>query len=137
MVWPQPRAQQRPESFGCFVVDLAEAVAVLVAGILAAPVTDGLMFIAPFFQAGVDVILVGMDEGTFGDGSLDDGPNGRLLNIGQHPEHHFAAPLQQAEDRWLLLLQRAAPGSTPQPAPSPAAPLLATAAGLPLCPAVT
>ena len=48
-------------------MDLAEAVAVLVAGILAASMTDGLVSVAPFFQAGVDVVLVGMDEGTFGD----------------------------------------------------------------------
>ena len=37
----QPGTQQRPEPFHGVDVDLAEAVAVLVAGILAAPVADG------------------------------------------------------------------------------------------------
>ena len=34
--------------------------------------------------------------------------DGRLLNIGQHPDHDLAAALDHAEDRWLLLLQGAA-----------------------------
>jgi hypothetical protein len=36
---PQPRAQQRPEALSRVDVDLAEAVAIVVAGILAAPMT--------------------------------------------------------------------------------------------------
>jgi hypothetical protein len=45
-------------------VDLAEAVAVLVARVFAASVADRLVPVAPGFQAGVDAILVGVDEGA-------------------------------------------------------------------------
>src|SRR5215213_6238059 len=41
-VRPQPRAQQRPEALGRVDVDLAEPVAILIAGILAAAMADGL-----------------------------------------------------------------------------------------------
>src|SRR4051794_41774483 len=78
-----------------------------------------------------------MDEGASDDGGLDDGSNGRLLNIGQHPGHHVAAALEQAQDRRLLLLQRAAPGRGSQPAAPTGTPLSAPAAGWPLCPAPT
>ena len=40
----------------------AEAVAVLVAGVLAAPVADAFMLVAPSRQASVDIVLVGVDE---------------------------------------------------------------------------
>jgi len=106
-------------------------------GILAPGVAHRLVAIAPFFQAGVDVVLVGVDEGAPGDAGLDDRPDGRLPDVGQHPDHHLAAALEQTQDRRLLLLERAAPGRGPQPASSPTAPLLATAAGLPSCPATT
>ena len=136
-VRPQPGAQQRPEALGRVDVDLAEAIAVLVTGILAAAMADGLVPVAPVLQAGVDVLLVGMHQGAFGDAGLDDRSDRRLLDVGQHPDHHLAATLQQAQDRRLLLRQRAASGCSPQPPATPRAPLLATAAGLPLCPATT
>src|SRR3954470_16641353 len=134
---PQPGSQQRPEAFGRVDVDLAKAVAILVTGILAAAMADSLVPVAPVLQAGVDVVLVGVDEGALGDAGLDDRSDRRLPDVGQHSDHHLAATLQQAQDRRLLLRQRAAPGRTPQPPASPRTPLLATAAGLPLCPAVT
>jgi hypothetical protein len=118
-------------------VDLAQAVTILVTGMLAAAMADGLVPVAPVLQAGIDVVLVGVDEGTLGDAGLDDWSDRRLLDVGQHPDHHLAATLQQAQDRRLLLRQRAAPGRTLQAPASPWSPLLATAAGLPLCPAVT
>src|SRR5688572_7755517 len=78
-----------------------------------------------------------MHQGAFGDAGLDDRSDRRLLDVGQHPDHHLAPALEQAQDRRLLLLQRAAARRTLQPPASAAAPLLATAAGLPLCPATT
>jgi hypothetical protein len=45
-------------------VHLAEAIAVLVARILAAPVADGLVPVAPGLQPGIDVVPVGVDEGA-------------------------------------------------------------------------
>src|SRR3954449_1776325 len=136
-VRPQPGTQQRPEALGRVDVDLAKAVAIVVAGILAVAMADGLVPVAPVLQAGIDVVLVGVHQGALGDAGLDHRSDRRLPDIGQHPDHHLAATLQQAQDRRLLLLQRAAAGCPLQAAASAGTPLLATAAGLPLCPAVT
>jgi len=48
-VWPQPGAQQRPDSFHRVDVDFTEAIAILVAGILAATMVDGFMTKAPLW----------------------------------------------------------------------------------------
>ena len=133
----QPGAQQRPEAFHGVDVDLAEAVAVLVAGILAAPMADRLVLVAPGWQASVDAILVRVDEGAFRDCGLDDRLDRGLLHVGQHVQDHLAAALDQAEDGWLVLRQRAAARCACQPATPSEPPLLATAAGWPLCPATT
>ncbi len=50
----QPGAQQRPEPLDRVDMDLAEPVAVLVARVLAPPVVDRLVLVAPGGQAGVD-----------------------------------------------------------------------------------
>ncbi len=133
----QPRTQQRPEALDRVDVDLAEPVAILVAGVFAAPVTDGLVAIAPAFQAGVDAILVGVDQGARGDSTRDDRPDRLLLHVGQHVQEHWASALDQAEDGWLVLLQRAPARRSCQPAASPRPPLFATSFGWPLCPATT
>ena len=133
----QPGAQQRPEPLHRVDVDFAEAVAVLVAGVLAAPVADRLVPVALGRQARVDGILVSVDEGARGDGGGDDRHDRGLLHIGQHAQHDLAAALDQAQDRWLVLLQRAASRRACQPAAAPEPPLLATSSGCPLCPATT
>src|SRR3954466_3506047 len=63
-VRPQPGAQQGPAPLDGVDVHLAEAIPVLVAGVFAAPVADGLVPIAPGGQASVDTVLVSVDEGT-------------------------------------------------------------------------
>src|SRR4051794_8907348 len=60
----EPGAQQGPEAFDGVDVHLAEAVAVLVAGVFTLSVADALVLVAPDGQAGVDAILVGVDEGA-------------------------------------------------------------------------
>src|SRR3954470_5174478 len=89
-------------------VDLVETIAVLVTRIFASTMTDGLVAVAETRKSGVDAILVSIDVRAFGDGLLNDRMDGCLLDIGQHPDHHLAAALDHAEDRWLLLLQGAA-----------------------------
>ncbi len=133
----QPGTQQRPKSFHRVDVDLAEAVPVLVAGIFASGVADGLVPIAPSWQAGIDCIFIRVDEGARIDGGGDDRLDRSLLHVGQHAQHHLSATLDQAKDRWLVLLQRAATRRACQPAAAPEPPLLATSAGCPLCPATT
>jgi len=133
----QAGAQQRPEPFHRVDVHLAKAVAILVAGILSASVADRLVSVAPSWQAGVDAILVGVDKGVRSDGTRDDRLDRGLLHVGQHAQHHLAATLDQAEDGWLVLRQRAAARRVCQLATAPEPPCLATAVGWPLCPATT
>jgi hypothetical protein len=118
-------------------VDFAEAVAIFVTRIFATSVADCLVLVAPSLQTGVDAVLIGMDERPQRDSRLEDRMDRFLLNIFQQLQNDVAAALNQAEDRRLFFLQRApARGSFEPTAPSGAA-FLATAAGLPLCPATT
>ncbi len=133
----QPGAQQRPKSFHRVDVDLTEAVPVLVAGILAAPMADRLVPVAPGWQARVDAILVGVDEGARGDGGGDDRLDRRLLHVGQHAQHDLSAALDQAEDGRLVLRKPAPSRRAGQLAAPSKPPLLATSSGWPLCPATT
>src|SRR4051794_23475579 len=133
----EPGAQEGPEPFYGVDVHLAEAVPVLVAGVFAAPVADRLVLIAPDGQAGVDAILVGMDERALGNCGLNDRLDRDLLHVGQPGEHYLTTALDQAEDGRLVLLQRAPARSAPQPATASKPPLLATAVGWPLWPATT
>src|SRR3954468_20430189 len=128
----QPGAQQGPEALGRVDVDLAEAVPVVVPCVLAAGVADRLVAVAPVLQTRVDVVLVGVHQGALGDAPLDDGPDRRLLPVGQHPQDDLAAPLQQAQDRRLVLRQRASSRRAPQATPAPRSPPWATTAGWPL-----
>src|SRR5215217_2540227 len=133
----EPGAQQRPEAFHGVDVDLAEAVAVLVARILPAAVADGFAPVTPGCQAGVGAILVGVDVGALGDHRPDDRLDRLLPHVGEHAQDDLPAALDQAEDRWPVLLQRAAARCGLQLAAPAEAPPLATAAGWPLCPATT
>ena len=79
----------------------------LVAGVFAAPVADGLVPIAPALQAGIDTVLVGVDEGTLRNRGLDDRLDRDLLHVCQHVPDHRATALDHAEDGRLVLRQRA------------------------------
>ena len=82
-VRPQPGAQQRPEAFGRVDVDLAEAVAILITGILAPPMADRPVPEAPGRQAGIDGVLVGVDERARRDGRLEDRLDRCLPDVSQ------------------------------------------------------
>src|SRR4051794_18618152 len=133
----EPGAQQGPETLDGVDVHLAEAVPVLVAGILAPGMADRLVLVAPVLQAGVDAILVGVDEGALSNSARDDRLDRPLLHVGQPAQDHLTTALDQAEDRGLVLFQRAPTRYAPQLAAPPRSPPLATAAGWPLCPATT
>src|SRR3954454_24838082 len=100
-------------------------------------IRHGFVPVPPLFQPGVDVVLVGVDEGVPGDRGPDDRLDRPLLDIGQHPQHHLPAAPDQAEDGRLVPRQRAAARRSRQPATPSRSPLLATAFGWPLCPATT
>src|SRR5215203_5478794 len=133
----EPRAQQGPETLDGVDVHLAEPVTVFVARILTAGMANPFVLIAPGGQAGVDAILVRVDEGTHSNRGRDDRLDRGLLHVGQHTQDHLASALDQAEDGWLVLLPRAPARRAGQPATASKPPLLATAAGWPLCPATT
>lgn len=94
--------------------------------------TDGLVAVTPIFQAGVDIVFVGVDQSALGDGLLDDRLDRHLLNIGQQVENNLTAALDQGEDGRFFLLESAATRGAPQPPPPPASPLFSTLAGWPL-----
>src|SRR5215210_4803437 len=118
-------------------MDLAETVAVRIARVLPATVAHRLVPIAPGRQTGVDIVFISVDTGALGHDGLDDRLYRLLLHVGQHAQHHLPAALDQAEDRRLVLRQRAASRRSRQPAAASEPPPLATAAGWPLCPATT
>src|SRR5215213_8377076 len=120
----EPGAQEGPEPFYGVDVHLAEAVAVLVAGVFAAPVANRLVLVAPGGQAGVDAILVGVDEGASSDDGRDDRLDRPLLHVGHHAQDHRTTALDQAEDGGLILLERAPAWRAGQPASTPKSPLL-------------
>jgi len=99
-------------------VDLAEPVAIVIAGIFAGAVADSFVAIAPGVQAGIDVVLIGVDQRAAADRPLDDRLDRDLLDVGQQVEHDFTTALDQSEDRRLLLLQGAAATLAFQPSPA-------------------
>lgn len=117
----QPRAQQGPEPLGGVDVDLMETVTVLIAGVFPSAVADRPVVKTPLGQAMVNVVLVGIDPTPRRDEPLDERPDGDLLDVLQHPDHHGAAPLDHPEDRGFFVLQGAAPARALQPAPTPPA----------------
>src|SRR3954465_11542552 len=98
-------------------------------------VADALVLVAPGWQAGVDAILVGMDERALGYRGLDDRLDRGLLHVGQQVQEYRTSALDQAENGWLVLLPRAPARRAGQLATASGPPLLATAAGWPLWPA--
>jgi len=72
-------------------VDLAEAVPVLVAGVFATGMADRFVPEAPGRQAGVDAILVRVDESARGDSGGDDRLDRGLLHVGHHAQHDLSA----------------------------------------------
>src|SRR3954452_14992103 len=85
----EPGAQQGPEPFHGVDVHLAKAIPVFVAGVFAAPVADRLVLKAPGGQAGVDAILVGVDEGALSDDGRDDQLDRTLLHVGRYAQDHL------------------------------------------------
>ena len=117
-VRPEPRPQQRPYAFDRIAVDFMHSIAVLVPGILAQGVVDGLVVVAPLLQPGVNVVLVRVQGGKLGDRPLDEWPDGLLPHIGQHRQPDRPAPLGQTQDGALLLTHRPAPALALQTPPT-------------------
>lgn len=98
-----------------------EAITIVIAGIFTSGMVDGLMWIAPFGQAMVDVVLIGEHGGAGLYGGGDHGFDGHLLNVGQHADEDFAATLDEAQYGRLLASQGAPPARAFQSSAPPAA----------------
>ena len=99
-------------------MDFMKPIAIFIAGILASRVIDALMNIAPFGQAVVDVIFVGVDQATRRNGLGDDRLDRRLLYVRQHADDHFTVALDQSQHGRLLVRQGAASALAFQSAPA-------------------
>ena len=118
----KPRAQERPKAFHRIDVYLTETILNIITGIPSLDMIDGFMCITPGFQRVINSIFISKNECARLNGLPDKRLNSRLLNVGEHPDHHFPAALNHAQDRWLFLLERAAsrralqPSTTSEPA---------------------
>ena len=113
-------------------MNFVKAIAILIPRIFALAVADRLMPIAPFGQARIDILFIGINLCAGFDRRSHDRLNGGLLHIRQHANHDLAAPLQYPQDGRFLFVQRATPPSAFQSAPPAGAAFFSTAAGWPL-----
>src|SRR3712207_85996 len=122
----QPGAQQGPRPLHGVDVDLAEAVAILVARVLPAAVADRLVPIAPGRQRGIHPFLGGGGAAPLAPGA----PSARrvvlLPHTGQKPTPHPPPPEVRPGGGGLVLPPPPAPGRARQPATASKPPPLAT-----------
>jgi hypothetical protein len=94
-----------------------KAITIFITRIFTRRMIDGLALIAPLFEAGVNVVLIGVQQTTGLNGLRQDRLDGDLLDVRQHPNHDVTRALQQTQDRWFLIRQGGAPTFTFQAAP--------------------
>lgn len=105
----EPGTQERPNAFNGVGMDLMKAITVFIAGIFAFGMRNGLMDVAPFVQASIDGVFIGVERGAGLNGGLKERSNRLLLHIGEHLHHHLTIALHHAQDRWFLAFERATP----------------------------
>ena len=71
-----------------------------VPGVFTSTMTDGLVAVAETRKSGIDAIFVSINVRAFGDGLLNDRMEGRLLDIGKHPDHDLAAASEAVISCW-------------------------------------
>ena len=89
-VWPQPGAQQRPEPLDGVDMDFMEPIPIVISGVLADRVADGLMAVSPRGESGVDIVLVRVDQTAWLDHRSDERFDGYLLDVFEHANEHLA-----------------------------------------------
>ena len=117
----QPRVQEGPEAFHRVDVDFVKAIVVAIASRLFLPMIDREMFVTPFLQSRIDVVLVGVDGGAQGHRGFQKRSDRRLLNVRQQVEYDLTRTLNHSQNRWLLFFQ-SAPSAIPFPLPPPTLP---------------
>src|SRR4051794_14772707 len=123
--------EQRPEPFQRVDVNLAEAIAIVIPGEFARPMADRLVTVTPLDQAAIDVVFIGVDQSPLRYHPVDQGLDGHLLDVLQHPDHDLASALHHPEDRRLLLGQSAPASLAFQASPPGEASFFLTASGWP------
>jgi hypothetical protein len=103
----QPRTQERPEAFQRVDMDFMKTISILIAGVLACGVIDALVLIAPFRQAVIDVVCIGVDQTARRNNAGYHWQAGGLLDIRQQTDHDLAILLEQPQDRRFFLRQGA------------------------------
>jgi hypothetical protein len=76
-----------------------KAIAIFITRIFARRMIDGLVLIAPFFKTRVNIVLIRVQQATRLNHLHQHRFDRYLLDIGQHSNHDFPIPLQQAQDR--------------------------------------
>jgi len=70
-------------------MDFMEPVLVVVSGVLADGVADGLVTVSPRGEFGVDVVLVGVDQAAWVDHRSDERLDGCLFDVVEHSDEHL------------------------------------------------
>ena len=96
-------------------MDCMKAIAIVVPGGFAVPMTDRVVNVTPALQLDVNSLLIGVKRGSPCPCRSDPRFNGDLLNVVEHPHHHLTTPLDQPQHRGLLFRQRAASPGAFQP----------------------
>lgn len=105
------------------------AIPILVSGVLSSGVADRLVPETPGRESGVDGVFIRIDLTALPDDAANDRLDRGLLYVFEHLDEHVAGALQNAENRWLFLLQGATATRPLQAPPSGAAAFFLTAAG--------
>jgi|GEM_PF-3967461 len=75
---PQPRAQQRPETFYCIYVYFTKSVAIVITGIFTSSMTYTLVLVVPLRQSTINAILIREYSSAWQNSSLNPKPNKNL-----------------------------------------------------------
>jgi len=89
------------------------------------------MDITTRLQAAVDIVFIRVNTRARCHCGLDEGLDGYLLDVGQHPHDDIATPLDHPEDWRLFACKCAASALALKPSTPAEAPFLTTASGLP------
>src|SRR5712664_1762079 len=101
----KPTAQQRPKPFHGMHMHFTKPVAIIIAGELAPAMVDALMVVSPRTQAGINAVLIRVNQCPWINGVFDEGLDRLLLHIRQEIDHHLTTTLNHPKDGWSFLLQ--------------------------------
>ena len=127
----QPRPEPRPQAFHRLDLNLMNAIAVVIPGVFATPMTDRFVRITPRLQAAIDIVFISVNTGTRCHRGLDEGLDRDVLDVFHQTNDHLTTTLNPPEDRRFLGGKRpSSPLALEPPAPS-TSPFVTTSSGLP------